>query len=268
MTKVSTRLPAKKTAAQPHGPLLEPEVAQAAQRSASQKPAPAQRKRLPVEARDLLESIADTSVHWWSLIESVLEVHSFHKSAYPEPVDPLPQWAVDRLNDNGKHRASYDDHAQKRRLLEDWLHMAQGDGHQYRYEVWTSRGSRLAFRHESWEEARKKLEALKASYPDACKEAFVARVHVLNFGGIPTDPALLDTMIGAVSHIGTFMGTATERGEEEFTVQDETGRQVTVPASVLRAHPVYERLEKQGKASLDFYLERVARRAATKEQGQ
>ncbi len=43
--------------------------------------------------------------------------------------------------------------------------------------------------------------------------------------------------------------------EDEYTVQDETGRQVTVTASVLRQHPVYERLDKRGRESLDFYLE-------------
>jgi hypothetical protein len=152
--------------------------------------------------------------------------------------------------DQGRHSASENEFSEKRRLLKDWLHLADGSGHQYRYEVWTSRGSRLAFRHESWKEAASVLDTLKPKHPDA----FVARVHVLSGSGCGREdaPALLDTLIGeTVYHIGTGM----LREEEDYTVQDETGRQVTVPASVLRKHAVYTRLDKRGKESLDFYLQ-------------
>lgn len=202
----------------------------------------------PIDAFDVLDRTGEIGVHWWSLIDSVLETHRHHDKVYPNPVEPLPQWAVDRLKDQGRHEASETEFRQKRDLLRDWLHLAAGNGSQYRFEVWTSRGTRLAFRHESLQDAAAVLKQLKPDYP----EAFIARVHVLSCpGGRQDDPALLDTLIGTVCHIGTMM----PGGEEEYTVQDETGRQVTVLASVLRQHPVYVRLNKRGKESLDFYLE-------------
>ncbi len=203
----------------------------------------------PIDSFDILRRIENIGIHWWSIIDGVLETHQFHDRVYPDPVQPLLQWAVNRLKDQGRHSASETEFYQLRRLLKDWLHLAMGNGSQQRFEVWTNRGSRLAFRHESWEDANAALERLKPRFPDA----FVARVHVLSTPAHQSDPALLDTMIGEVSHIGTFMMSE----EEEYTVQDETGRQVTVAASVLRRHPVYERLNERGRESLDFYLERT-----------
>ncbi len=217
----------------------------------------------PIDAFDVLERIGEIGIHWWSLIDGVLETHQFHDKVYPHPVEPLPQWAVDRLKDQGRHSASEREFFQKRDLLREWLHLAAGDGSQYRFEVWTSRCARLAFRHESLQEAAAALDQLKPKHPDA----FIARVHVLSAPhGRQDDPALLDTMIGGIVHIGTFMLGE----EEEFTVQDETGRQVTVRASLLRDHAVYERLDKRGKESLDFYLDtckprKDAMRAAAKD---
>ncbi|WP_375576384.1 hypothetical protein [Paracidovorax oryzae] len=205
----------------------------------------------PVDAFDVLDRIGEIGNHWWSVIDSLLEAHKFHDRCYPEPIEPLPQWAVDRLKDRRRHQASEHEYHHQRQLLRDWLHLAAGDGSQYRFEVWTSRGSRLAFRHESLQDAAVVLEQLKPKHPDA----FIARVHVRSGppSGRQDDPALLDTLIGSVHHIGTFcMGD-----EEKFTVQDETGRQVTVPASVLFKHPVCERLDKHGKESLAFYLESI-----------
>lgn len=218
----------------------------------------------PIDAFDVLERVGEIGVHWWSLIDSVLETHQLHDKVHPHPVEPLPQWAVDRLKDQGRHGASEREFSQKQGLLCEWLHLAAGDGSQYRFEVWTSRGARLAFRHESLVDATAVLDRLKPAHP----EAFIARVHVLSgpASGRQDDPALLDTLIGTASHVATAM-----IGEEDnFTVQDETGRQATVPASVLRQHPVYERLDKRGKESLNFYLDsykprKEAIRAAAKD---
>lgn len=217
----------------------------------------------PIDAFDFLERIGEIGIHWWSLIDGVLETHQFHEKVHPHPVEPLPKWAVERLKDQGRHSASEREFFQNRDLLREWLHLAVGDGSQYRFEVWTSRSARLAFRHESLQEAAAVLDQLKPQHPDA----FIARVHVLSAPhGRQDDPALLDTMIGGIAHIGTFMLGE----EEEFTVQDETGRQVTVLASLLREHAVYERLDKRGKESLDFYLDtckprKDAMRAAAKD---
>lgn len=220
----------------------------------SRRPTPPMRRAEPalpepIDAFDVLERIGEIGVHWWSLIDSTLETHRHHDKVHPHPVDPLPQWAVDRLMDQGRHSASEREFFQSRDLLREWLHLAAGDGSQYRFEVWTSRGCRLAFRHESLMDAAVVLDQLKPTHP----EAFIARVHVLSCPGYGRfdDPALLDTLIGEVCHIGTFFGDE----EEQLTVQDETGRQVTVPASVLRKHSVCARLDKRGKEYLDHYLD-------------
>lgn len=240
-----------------------------AQTTATKPVAPAPALPEAIDALDVLERLRAIGSHWHSIIDSVLETHQYHDKIYPDPVEPLPKWAADRLKDQGRHRSSRDEFNDQEQLLKDWLHMAAGDGHGYRYEVWTSRGSRLAFRHESWEEAAAVLDGLKAQHPTA----FVAKIHVLNFGGIPEDPALLDTMIGMVSHIGTFMGGTHEEDEEQYTVQDATGRQVSVPASVLRRHPVFERMDERGKQRLDHYISVcvprwAAARAARQELGE
>lgn len=217
----------------------------ASKNSPSFKPKPG---LLTIDAFDLLERIADIGYHWKSIIDSVLEAHHLHAHMQPTPIEPLPQWALERLSDQGRNRSSEIEHQHKLDLLEDWLHLAAGNGSQYRFEVWTSSGTRLACRHQSLEEAAAILEQLKPLHP----EAFIARVHVLSGGdrGLANDPALLETLIGKVSYIGTHVGD----GEEQYTVQDETGRQVTVAASVLAKHPVHARLEKRCKDSLAFYL--------------
>ena len=220
----------------------------------ARRPTPPMRRVAPAlreaaDALDVLQRVGEIGIHWWSLIDSVLEAHKFHAHAHPEPLPPIPQWAVDRLMDQGRHRAAEEEFSQQRSLLKDWLHLAAGDGSQYRYEIWTTRGSRIAFRFESLEDAAAELVKFKANYPDA----FVARVHVMSGPGFGRNdsPELLDTLVGkTIHHIGTSMVGE----EDEFTVQDDTGRQVTVAASILRAHPIYERLDKRGRESLDHYL--------------
>lgn len=198
----------------------------------------------PIDAQDVLERISEIGIHWWSLIDSVLEMHQFSRS---NESPPLPAWALERLKDQGRHSASHDEFSKQGRLLEEWLHLAAGNGSQQRFEVWTSRNSRLAFRHESWEEAAAILDRLKPQHPDA----FIARLHVLTaLGGRDDDPALLDTLIGKTWHIGTFYTD----NEDSFTVQDETGRQVTVRASILRQHRAFDRLPPRCKESLDLSI--------------
>lgn len=203
----------------------------------------------PIDALDVLDRINDIGVHWWSIIDSILGAHKRALLGLEGAPERLPEWAADRLADMGRHDYNYDEHTDKVRLLKDWLHMAAGDGSQYRYEVWTSRGARLSFRHESWADAAKVLDELKPRHP----EAFIARLHVMAAGhayGRGLEPEMLETLIGRISHVGTFYGD----DEEEYTVQDETGRQVSVLATTLRQHPIYERLDKRGKESLDHYL--------------
>lgn len=210
----------------------------------------------PIDAHDVLERLREIGVHWWSIIDSVLELHDHCQHVHPDPLPPLPEWAVNRLRDQGRHSACEAEFFEKARLLNDWLHIADGSGSRYRFEIWTSKCSRLAFRHESWQEAAEVLRQLKPTHPDA----FIARIHIHTplYHDLADNAALLDTFIGRVDHVGTSFGVS--GGEDRFTVQDETGRQATVAASVLRQHPVYERLNKRGKESLDFSVTRQKQR--------
>lgn len=210
--------------------------------------APAPALPEPIDAQDLRIRVHEIGIHCWSIIDSVLSSHEHREHVHPQPLAPLPQWAVDRLKDQGRHNSSEAEFSQADRLLKDWLHLAVGDGSQYRYEVWTNKGARLSIRHESLADAAEVLARFKPEHP----EAFIARVHVLSGPpfGQALNPDLLDTLIGRVDHIGT----AFADDEDEYTVQDETGRQVSVKASTLRQHQVYDRLTKRGKESLDHYL--------------
>ncbi|ULR87211.1 hypothetical protein [Comamonas sp. B21-038] len=202
----------------------------------------------PLDAEDLRTRAHEIGIHWWSIIDSILMTHRNHDRIYPEPLEPLPQWAVERLQDQGRHRSSEEEFSRTGRLLKEWLRLTSGEGSEHFFEIWTSNGARLSVRHESWVKAADVLIELKKEHPTA----FIARVHKLS--GPPRgqilQPELLDTLIGAVDHIGT--GFADD--EEEYTVQDETGRQVSVLATTLRQHPIYERLNTRGKESLDHYL--------------
>ena len=105
----------------------------------------------------------------------------------------------------------------------------------------------------SWEEAAAVVDGVKGYFPDA----FVARVHVKDAPTSASDPALLDTLIGRIEHTAT---TVPREGEDLFSVRDETGRQVTVAASVLQAHAVYGRLNTAGKESVERYFQEQTQR--------
>lgn len=220
-----------------------------AQQPAAAKPALPE----PMEAIDFLERAESIGIHWWSTISSVLEAHRHHDHIHPNPIEPLPQWAVDRLNDHGQHNSSEAEFTQQVKLLAEAVRLSAGDGSNYRYEVWTTRGSRLAIKHMSWEEAAAVVDGVKGYFPDA----FVTRVHVLDSRSGSTDPALLDTLIGRIEHTGT---TFPREGDELFSVRDETGRELTVKASVLRAHAIYPRLSNEGKEAVEHYFQRLTQR--------
>ncbi|TDS69670.1 hypothetical protein [Comamonas sp. JUb58] len=205
----------------------------------------------PIEARDLLESIHDTGLHWWSIIDSLLLADEGAANGTRQGLERLPQWAIDRLKDQGRHESSYDEHRRKSNHLSEWLSIAEGSGSRFRFEIWTSKGSRLSLRHESLLEASEALDELKPEYPDA----FIIKAHAMwstSYSQVCLNPDLLDTLIGSVTHIGTSFGSQGE--DDQFTVQDETGRQVVVSATPLRQHPVYDRLNKRGKEVVDHYL--------------
>lgn len=211
----------------------------------------------PVDALDLLDRIKEIASHWECLILGVLETNSYCASVVPDPLPPLPDWAVGRLKDQGRMAAIEREFQDKVRTLEDWLHLASGHGSSHRFEVWTSRGSRLAFRHESWQDAANVLDTLKPQFPDA----FIAKIKVMD-ATPPThcNAELLDTMVGRIQHIGTWFGEGEQA--EMLAVRDETGRQVMTPAETLHQHPAYARLDKQGQEYVEHHMQRAARKWA------
>ncbi|MBO0987585.1 hypothetical protein INR38_18780 [Delftia sp. SD018] len=211
----------------------------------------------PVDALDLLDRIKEIASHWECLILGVLETNSYCASIVPDPLPPLPDWAVGRLKDQGRMAAIEREFQDKIRTLEDWLQLASGNGSDHRFEVWTSRGSRLAFRHESWQDAAKVLDTLKSQFPDA----FIAKINVMDAKPLArSEPELLDTMIGRIQHIGTWFGEGEKA--EMLAVQDETGRQVMTPADTLHQHPVYASLDRKGQEYVEFHMQRIARKKA------
>lgn len=214
----------------------------------------------PLTAFNCLERMDDLAMHWESLIQSVLESHNNAAHIYPDPIQPLPDWAVKRLKDEGQFKASGEKYRQSREMLKEALRLASGEGSSKRFEIWEKLPEpgytrRLECGHETLRDARTGLANWKSEFPNA----FIARVHVRDNGGHSDDPAMLDTLVGQMWH----MGTAFPGGDEEdlITVQDRTGRNVTVPASVLAAHPVMERLSAKASASVHFSVTRKAKDA-------
>lgn len=212
----------------------------------------------PRTPRDLFDRTDKHVIHWLSLIESVLETHRFAAHIVPEPLEPLPQWAVDRLEDQGQLTASAEDYRLQRAMLREALRLASGEGSHTRYEIWdprpNSRFVRLEIRSESLQEARERLELLKGRFPTA----YIVQVGVRHTGGGASDPALLDTLVGKLWHAGTFYPSD---GDEVFEIQDETGRTVSVESQVLRQHPIFERLSFEAQETVKLSARQSARNA-------
>lgn len=219
----------------------------------------------PLTAHDFLDRVRDIALHWESLVASVLEGHQLREHSYPTKLAPLPAWALERLQDQGRGDAASTEFRQQCTMLREAIRLANGEGSVHRYEVWESRqGRRLSIRHESVAEADVVLREFKLRFP----EAFVTMVDVRNVHGFQTDPALLDTMLGDLHHVGTYFGCDRSTPEDRFEIQDATGRTVLIEVPVLRAHPAYARLNPRGKLAADHSIERASRQAAAREQGE
>jgi len=201
----------------------------------------------PVTTVELFKRLDEQARRWLSLIESTLETHRNAAHIYPEPREPLPQWAVDRLEDGGQLRASAEDYRLQRAMLREALDLASGEGSHTRYEIWdprpNSRFVRLEIRSESLQEARERLDLLKERFPTA----HIVQVDVRHTGGGASDPALLDTLVGKLWHAGT---SYPSEGNEVFEIQDDTGRTVSVEAQVLRTHAIFERLSLEAQETV------------------
>lgn len=210
---------------------------------------------------DFIKEANGIAVHWWSIIESVIEC-----GKYAKDMEPLPEWAMKRLEDAGDFRPSYERHRQALENVHEVLRLAEGRGSAYRYEVWTQRGHRLEIQHESMEQAQAACEVAKQKYPDA----FVCRVHINRPTCTGADiPGLIDTLIGRIWWAGTTFGE-NPGDDDTYHLQDETGRTASISASALRTHTsVYPRLSLECQERLEACFEldrqkeerRIARKA-------
>lgn len=201
----------------------------------------------PIDAFDVLERIGEIGVHWWSLIDHVLEVQSSEAGKK----QPLPEWALDILKDQGRHRISNEDFRVQRENLREILRLEKGRA-TYCFEVWGDRTTRLSLRHDSIADAMPDLDYWRANGHPA---AFIMKLYRRNNCSTAEGVAMLDTLLGEV----LFAGVSLAHGEEDenlFQMMDETGRTVSLFASQLRGHPVIHRIRnKRNLDSLQAWLQ-------------
>lgn len=184
-----------------------------------------------------LQRVEEFASCWWSIFEMLREADQYGEGLK----GTLPQWARERLGD---WRQQHEAHDEMRRYLDDAKRaLALSEGTQKAtFEIWTKRGHRLDGQHEYRTQAEAALNELADRYPDA----YVCRVHRMAAAVGDCQPDLLDTLIGRIYWAG--VSFAREAGEEDLhTVQDSTGRTVTVPTSTLRKHSAFDRMTQDGK---------------------
>lgn len=188
----------------------------------------------------------EMAVAWWSLLENLRESDAYGESRK----GTLPAWARELIGSYVQQHEAYDENRQWHEAANRALMLAEGEQVSV-FEVWTKRGHRLDGQHEFWTQADASRQKLAARFPDA----FVCRVH-------PQDPLpsgsgaeLLDTLIGRTYWCGVSFG---EPGAHNFhTVQDSTGRTVTVPSDVLLAHAAFERMTADGQSCVQSHAGKV-----------
>lgn len=218
------------------------------------RPTPPRRLAAPAHpeaetASDFAIRLEEIGVHWWSLIHGIFEMRGTERWE----AEPVPQWALDRLGDQGRHHDTHEEHRLKAEGLRELLRAADGLHPKYVFEVWGDRNTRLSLRHESIADAMPDLVRFKES--GEWPKASIVKVHRMNTCSMASDPALLDTLVGQV----WFAGVSLPLGDEDehiFQIQDSTGRIVSLPASDLRGHVVIDRIiNLRNKASLQAWLQ-------------
>lgn len=215
----------------------------------------------PLTAQDFAERMHDIGMHWWALIDGLFEqMHTERAKA-----EPVPQWALDMLKDQGRHNAIHDEMRNLGASLSELLRLQAGKPAKTVYEVWGDRATRLSMHHECIADAVPALDHFKASgkYPNA------NIVRVSRQGGAWTsDPALLDTLVGRVHLAGSSVGLAKD-DDGFFSIQDETGRQLLLTPDQVAGHPALERMSADDRASMDAWIAHLAEskalRAAAKD---
>lgn len=201
----------------------------------------------PISAFDFLDRIGEIGVHWWSLIDHVLDT----QSSQTGKEQPLPDWALQILQDQGRHNTSYDEFQVQRDNLREVLRLSRGEP-TYCYEVWGDHTTRLSLRHDSIADAMPARDHWRANgHPNA----FIMKLHRRNNCSTAEGLAMLDTLLGAVK----FAGVSLAQGEDDehvFQMMDETGRTVSLKASELRGHPILARVSTQkNRESLAAWLD-------------
>lgn len=201
----------------------------------------------PIDAFDFLDRIGEIGVHWWSLIDHVLELQS-SKTGKEQPV---PEWALNILNDQGRHSSSNEDFRVQRDNLREILRLEQGKS-TYCFEVWGDRTTRLSLRHDSVADAMPERDYWRANGHPA---AFIMKLHRRDNTSTAEGVAMLDTLVGAVRFAGVTLAQGDD-DEHVFQMMDETGRTVSLTASQLRGHPVIHRVhDKRNLESLQAWLQ-------------
>jgi hypothetical protein len=182
-------------------------------------------------------------------VHSIIESYGVRKySTTPMTDEQWAAWAVGRLREVVGD-PDVDPYRAKAGALREWLRLASGEGSAYRFELWTQpargRFKRLHGQYEFLGDAEAQLASIKARFPDA----FIMQVVGTVVHGCD-DPALLETMLG-----------------ELFEVRDATGRTVVVAASVLAAHPVFERASGELRESVTASLQHTPARQARAQEG-
>lgn len=216
-----------------------------------------------ITAFDFLERIESLYSHTEGRILSTLETDRFHANCVP-PVTPLPDWARERLLDQGRLDQAGTDFRSNVKALRTALQLAIDGVTSSTFEVWIPAKEpgyirRYSTRIDSLEEARGMLAAVKDEFPTA----YIAQTNRRSRPRGTDDLALLATLIGRVSIEGTFFPE--DKADDIFEVEDETGRVVNVSATVLAGHEIFARLGKDDQAKVEFSVSRAARSVFAKD---
>lgn len=195
--------------------------------------------------RQALEAARAIAAHWWGVLEHLREADACGETRR----GTLPLWARELLGTWRQQHEAHDEHDRRHRDAVRALAIAEGDA-LTAYEVWTRAGARLDGQHDFLAQAEARRVELAGQFPDA----FVARVARVRAVAELSDPVLLDTLIGRIYWAGVHFGR--DGGQDAHTVQDETGRTITVPAGALMAHSSFERMADAGREQVQFYARR------------
>lgn len=224
------------------------------------------RKALPIVSEPPMEltglkALRDANaiaIHWWSTLEMISEQGRHAETRQ----GTVPQWVLDAIGDWRSQHAANDAHRALMERAGQALRIAGEGSVNLVYEVWTARGHRLDGQYEFRAEAEAALAGRLDKYPDA----EVTRVHrrsPMFMGAVNVE--LLDTLVGRVFWAGC---SFPEDGEEVHTVQDETGRCVCAPLSMLLEHPVLDQMTGDARARVAFSAEQAARKAQLRAAGE